>query len=468
MKLRSIVAAFLISLGSFFLAFGAGQRDAPAHSGPFSEDIDRGMLLDAWQMRQKQGRLYSFPETPTIPQSLMRREARGSLNPTPHRRTMACAGWPFQTNGEIFSLPCFDKRSMYFGACDGIFYCVDKKTGAVRWQKEGLERVDSSPTLLEGTVFVAAIDDTLYAMRSDSGKVEWKAQFPGIGYRNPKLLNKLVYITGEGQLLGLDPTSGEVHQHYAFSGDGRDFSWNSKAIVVAVSQDLDIRDRGKGSVVCFTHDFAKQQWTTALGAACLGTLVCDEDNCYLGARDGFFYAIRMTDGKIAWRIDCRSLFTDPEAEIWADGHVVDAGKQVVFSAGHQEIAAPSILAAVDKQTGKVAWTVQHPTNIEGHFLAADGILVAMAEDRQMLLVNIADGKSVSSSPLPAILGKGFFSGQPRGEFTGVSLDQGELFIVGADAHVWRLPFGSAKGTLEWPIAKMPSTPQPQSGSLKKP
>ena len=33
-------------------------------------------------------------------------------------------------NGEI-SCPCFDKTSMYFGNCDGVFYCLDKKTGAV-------------------------------------------------------------------------------------------------------------------------------------------------------------------------------------------------------------------------------------------------------------------------------------------------------------------------------------------------
>ena len=463
MKLRSAVAPSLISLCFCFL--GGGEREAPANEGAVPESIDRGMLLDAWQMQQKQGQLFSPPEKPKITESVVRWEAGESLNRVRHRSATACAGWPFETDGEIFSLPCFDGHSMYFGACDGVFRCLDKKTGVVRWRKEGLERVDSAPILHEGMVFFAAIYDTLYAMKSDSGKVAWNAEFPGIGYRNPKFLNKIVYITGEGQLLGLDTSSGKVRQRYAFSGDGRDFSWNSKAIIVAVSRDTEFKDyTGRGSVVCFAHNAPELRWTTALGGACLGTLVCDEDNCYLGARDGFFYAIRMTDGKIAWRIDCRRLFSDPGAAIWADGHVVDVGKQVIFSVGHQDIGAPSMLVLADKKSGKVAWTVQHPTNVEGHFLVVDGIVVAMAEDRQMLLVRTADGKSVSFSPLPAILGEGFFSDQPRGEFAGVSLDQGELFIVGADAHVWRLPFGSVKGALEWPIAKMPSTPQPRNGS----
>ena len=90
--------------------------------------------------------------------------------------------------------------------------------------------------------------------------------------------------------------------------------------------------------------------------------------------------------------------------------------------------------------------------------------MAMAEDRKLLLVNIADGKSVSASPLPEILGEGFLSGQSRGEFAGVALDQGELFIVGADAHVWRLPLDSVKGALSWPIAQPPNAPHAESGS----
>ena len=77
--------------------------------------------------------------------------------------------------------------------------------------------------------------------------------------------------------------------------------------------------------------------------------------------------------------------------------------------------------------------------------------MAMAEDRQMLVVNVADGKSVSFSPLPETFGEGLFSERSRGEFVGIFLDEGELFIAGADAHVWRLPFASIKGTLDWPV-----------------
>lgn len=185
-------------------------------------------------------------------------------------------------------------------------------------------------------------------------------------------------------------------------------------------------------------------------------------------RDGFFYAIRLADGKIVWRIDCRGFLAAKESEhkrraypagaegaIWADGHVRDLGNCVVFSVFHQLVQAPSVLVSADKNTGKVLWVVHHPAEIEGHYLAADGILVAMAEDRKMLAVRIADGKSASFAPLPDLSEKALAAGY-GGFFAGVFLDDGNLFVVGADKHLWRLPFASIKGTLDWPVAHLPS------------
>ena len=225
-----------------------------------------------------------------------------------------------------FRSPALTKAACTLAHAMAFSIAWTRKTGAIRWRKEGLERVDSAPTLHDGTVFFAAIDDTLYALKSESGAVRWRAQFLGVGYQNPKLLNKILYITGEGQLLGLDPSNGKVLRRYAFMGEGGDFSWTFKAIAVTVNRDVEFKDyTGKGSVVCFAQDAVEPRWTTPLGGACLGTLVCDENNCYLGARDGFFYAIRMTDGKIAWRIDGRRLFSQPGRAVWADGRVIDLG-----------------------------------------------------------------------------------------------------------------------------------------------
>jgi outer membrane protein assembly factor BamB len=471
MNVTSTAIAFLISLAVCPCALMADQ---PQAGSQIPESIDRGMMIDALEMQRayRLDFLQQQPETRiTVVDGRPRRNQPLAVA-TPKKQEPHGSGWPFQTDGEIFSFPCFDEHCIYFGACDGVFRCLDKKTGTVRWERQGLDQVDSAPALHKGIVFFTAIYDTLYALNSDSGGVKWKATIAGVGYRSPKLLNQIVYIAGEDQLVGLDPDNGKILRRHAYSGDGRDFSWNSKAIVVAVTKDIDFKDdTGIGSVVCFAYENTKPRWTTALGGACLGTIVCDEDNCYLGARDGFFYAIRMRDGKVAWRIDCRKIVPNRESDrrlddssgrtVWADEHVIDAGANIAFTAGHQLINAPSTLALAEKRTGKLLWSVVHPTQICGRFLAADGILVAVAEDREMLVVKLADGTSVCFSPLPAVCGTGLFADQPRGEFAGVSLDHGQLFVVGADAHVWRLPLASVSSTLDWPIAHGPDVSSSQ-------
>ena len=98
---------------------------------------------------------------------------------------------------------------MYFGNCDGVFYCLDKRTGAVRWRKEGLGRIDSAPALHDGTVLFAAIGDTVYALKSDSGEVRWKASFPGVGYRSRQTCEQDCLHHGRGTIAGLGPKQRE-------------------------------------------------------------------------------------------------------------------------------------------------------------------------------------------------------------------------------------------------------------------
>ncbi len=53
MNLRSTVATFVISLAACPFVLRAAQRDALQDGGRVPDAVDRGMLLDAWQMQQR-------------------------------------------------------------------------------------------------------------------------------------------------------------------------------------------------------------------------------------------------------------------------------------------------------------------------------------------------------------------------------------------------------------------------------
>ena len=72
MNVRSIAAAFLMLLWTSLVALGAGRRDGPQNGGPFPDDVERGMMIDALQMPK-------YPEMHLIPEAQMH---RGVIGPT--------------------------------------------------------------------------------------------------------------------------------------------------------------------------------------------------------------------------------------------------------------------------------------------------------------------------------------------------------------------------------------------------
>jgi hypothetical protein len=214
-----------------------------------------------------------------------------------------------------------------------------------------------------------------------------------------------------------------------------------------VSEDLMGNDEaGSGRVVAFQSRAKKPLWTAKLGGACLGDIACDGARCYVGARDGRFYAIDLATGTTAWQIDCRKMVAssrpimlDGEAvpelkpRVWADGHVELVKDWVLFSVSHQIIEEPSALVVADKQSGKTIWVAQHPAKLDGRFgVAHDRVFVA-TQDRQLLSILLSDGQLAFVAHLPKA---------DRGEFAGVTLDNGFLFLAGADATVSRMSLNS--------------------------
>jgi len=119
--------------------------------------------------------------------------------------------------------------------------------------------------------------------------------------------------------------------------------------------------------------------------------------------------------------------------VWADGHVELLRDRVLFSIGHQNIDEPTAIIAVDKGSGKAAWVAHASARICGRFTVASGWAVAATQDRKVLGILLLDGATAFSADLP----KG-----DRGEFAGITLDSGSLFLAGADGTVSRMSLNS--------------------------
>jgi outer membrane protein assembly factor BamB len=348
--------------------------------------------------------------------------------------------WPFRTEREIFSLPVCHQNNIYFGAGDGNFYCINKTSAALQWKSEGYIRVDSDPIAANGNVFFASVEDRVYALSARDGARKWATEIPGVGYSNPKMRGTALLISAARQLVEMNPENGKIEHRYRLEGQAGDFAWNPGGVAVVVNRNISANDyQGNGEISFFKHGTDSALWTAPLGGSCLGRVFCDTSRCYVGARDGVFSAFNTLDGRAAWRIDCSQLFSQRGGAVWADNWILPTPNtdSVLFTVNHQDIQSASLLICASKTDGKIRWKVEHPMQIGGAFALVRNTVIAVTQDRKLITVDVATGDARVLDLLPT---------KERGEFVGIKRDGDFLFIVGADACVWRLALAEVMGS----------------------
>jgi len=79
--------------------------------------------------------------------------------------------WSFETGGEVVSSPTVVDGTVYVGSSDGNLYSIDAGTGDEVWSFE-TDGTVSSPIVVDGTLYVGS--DALYALDIESGEEVWR------------------------------------------------------------------------------------------------------------------------------------------------------------------------------------------------------------------------------------------------------------------------------------------------------
>ena len=192
----------------------------------------------------------------------------------------------------------------------GVFYALDDTTGAVVWSYDiGDDYIHSSPSIYNGTVYVAAHNGTLYAFDASTGRVKWKFD--------------LGYVTDASP--SIDSATGTV-----FIGT---FGGHIFAL-----------DAGNGSI----------KWISAYYGPIYASAAVSGKVLYGATQDGILFALNIEDGSGLWTYKTNSseVFVSPAV---ADGHLFYAttdGDLFAFSPTGVS-ATPSPTAS---STGKTAST----------------------------------------------------------------------------------------------------------------
>ena len=102
--------------------------------------------------------------------------------------------WQFETGDTVFSSPTVVDGTIYVGSVDTNLYAIDAGSGEQQWQFETEAPVDSLPAVVDGTVYVGSFDNSLYAVKAATGEQQWQFETDGDVFSSPTVVDGTVYV----------------------------------------------------------------------------------------------------------------------------------------------------------------------------------------------------------------------------------------------------------------------------------
>ncbi|WP_329254544.1 PQQ-binding-like beta-propeller repeat protein [Streptomyces sp. NBC_01478] len=307
--------------------------------------------------------------------------------PAPARPAPGTALWSFQTDNCVRSTPTVVDGVVYVGGDGGSLHAVDAATGQRRWSRAlNAGPVRSTPAV-RGELVYATAGRSLYATDTGTGEERWD-----FGERRADtsatvgVVGDRVCVGSSGTLYVLDAETGTKHWGYAVGMTPH--RW------VVMDGPLAIVGNTGNRVYAIDAYAQRRKWGTRLvDSPVSGASALSDGHLYVGNRRGEVHALDTSDGQRKWRHDTGSAIQ--AAPTVANGTVY---------AGNDD----ERLYALDAATGEVKWrftttgpvrTTPAVTGATVHFGSDDGFVYAVDTVTGRERWRFPTGGPVVSSPV---------------------------------------------------------------------
>ena len=162
------------------------------------------------------------------PATAMARKFRSDLNNTGvyddgGRRPVPSLLWTYKTGGPVTSSPSIVDGVVYVGSQDRNLYALNATTGAFLWKYNTMERndyVSSSPAVSNGVVYIGGLKTKIHAVDAYSGELLWKYRLPIRSTVRSSISSSAAVADGIIYIGNMDGTV------YAFDEEDGDLLWS--------------------------------------------------------------------------------------------------------------------------------------------------------------------------------------------------------------------------------------------------
>ncbi|MFA5299550.1 MAG: PQQ-binding-like beta-propeller repeat protein, partial [Lutibacter sp.] len=110
----------------------------------------------------------------------------------------------------IYSVPCFDKKSIYFTNSIGEIQSVNLKNKILNWKIETGNSIYFSPIIVKSILVVGTIEGNVLGFEKQSGNKKWNVPVGGVLVGSPVVENDKIYTASSNTFICIDAVSGQV------------------------------------------------------------------------------------------------------------------------------------------------------------------------------------------------------------------------------------------------------------------
>lgn len=319
-------------------------------------------------------------------------EDRWDWDWTPVEPEEACR---FPAGDAIQSSPTIVDGVIYVGSADGQLYALDAETCEELWSVETGAAIVSSPQVIHETVYVGSDTGEVLALATEDGSEEWTVETGDAVGSSPTFDDDIVYVgSNDGSLYAIDAETGEV-------------AW-TEAVGAPIASSPTVADEtvyvgtGAGELVAIDTASESTDWSKPIGSEILSSPTVAGGTVFVGSDEGHLTARSTADGSEEWTaetggaVDSSPAVVDDVVYVGSDDdHVyamtVSTGETVwSFDAEAPVVSSPTVageklfvgtgndtseaghLFAIEAATGTEHWRFSTDGAVQSSPTVADG------------------------------------------------------------------------------------------------
>ncbi|MFC1587611.1 PQQ-binding-like beta-propeller repeat protein [Planctomycetota bacterium] len=315
-------------------------------------------------------------------------------------------------------------RRIFVGDKSGNLHALFAESGKLCWRQEIGEAIDTSPVVVDGTVYAGSNNGKLYAFNAKTGVTKWEFPTGGPIASTPAVTGDTVYLCSTDKYL------------YAINAKNGNRKWEKKigdkifASPTVVDGRIFVGMFNNQKMYAYDNKIGQKIWEKEIGRVLYSSPTAGDGYIFFGtashAEDDpeklkrFFYALDTDTGEILWKVDVKCDISSTAAFV---NGVVYVG------------ARDGQIYALDAEKGKEYWRAElggaifsTPALVDGKMFVGclDGYVYALDAIAGHRLWRFQTGDAVYSSP---------------------AVVSDVVYIASYDTNLYALD--AAKGTVKW-------------------